>query len=271
VPDPTNRPLAADPAALARDLAADEQILRDASAPEPVLSAAAHRQQVAYRALGRHPEWDPIVRPLIPAPLLAAYDRNVDARRQLEAMSRRPRDTVPAWRIVAPLPADELLSLYRAAEAASGVGWTYLAAINLIETALGRVAGVSTAGAQGPMQFLPSTFASYGQGGDIHSPRDSIMAAGRFLAAHGFAKSPDRALYRYNNSNQYVRAVSAYAEVLAADPVAFAGYYRWDVYYNTTVGDVLLPVGYSATAPAPAADYLAGHAAPRPRPTSPPR
>jgi N-acetylmuramoyl-L-alanine amidase-like protein len=86
------------------------------------------------------------------------------------------------------------------------------------------------------------------------------MAAGRYLAANGFAHNRDHALYRYNNSNQYVRAVNDYAAVLAADPAAFAGYYRWDVYYNTTAGDVLLPVGYSATAPIPVADYLATHA-----------
>lgn len=263
-PDAADRPLATEPAQLADDLVADEQALRDASTPEAVLTAAAHRQQVAYRALGRHPEWDPVVRPRIPAPLLAAYDRNVDARRQLEAMSRRPREWVPAWRIVAPPPAAELLADYRAAEASSGVGWAYLAAINLIETAFGRVAGVSTAGAQGPMQFLPSTFASYSQGGDIHSPRDSIMAAGRFLAAHGFAQNRDQALYRYNNSNQYVRAVSAYAGVLEADPAAFAGYYRWEVYYNTTSGDLVLPVGYAVDAPMPVVDYLA-RAAPRPQ------
>lgn len=262
--DPAHRPLAADPVRLADDLVSDEQMLRDARTPEEVLVAAAHRQQVAYRALGRHPEWDPLVRPRIPAPLLAGYDRNVDARRQLEAMSKRPRESVPAWRIVAPPPADELLADYRASEAASGVGWAYLAAINLIETALGRVAGVSTAGAQGPMQFLPSTFAAYGQGGDINSPHDSIMAAGRFLAAHGFARDRDQALYRYNNSRQYVRAVSAYAAVLEADPAAFAGYYRWNVYYNTTHGDLLLPVGYAADAPMPVADYLAAQAGPRP-------
>jgi hypothetical protein len=47
--------------------------------------------------------------------------------------------------------------------------------------------------------------------------------------------------------------------VLAADPATFAGYYRWDVYYNTTAGDVLLLIGYSATSPIPVADYLATH------------
>ncbi len=34
--------------------------------------------------------------------------------------------------------------------------WYYLAAINLIETRMGRIDGLSTAGAQGPMQFLPA-------------------------------------------------------------------------------------------------------------------
>ena len=145
--------------------------------------AAARRQQAAYRTLGRHPEWDPITRPRIPPSLLEIYDRNVDARRQLTAINKgRAKDTLPAWRIDPPTPTDELLGYYREAESASGVGWTYLAAINLIETCFGRIAGVSTAGAQGPMQFLPSTFAAYGEGGVILSPHDSIMAAGRYLA-----------------------------------------------------------------------------------------
>src|SRR6478672_4245371 len=255
--DPAQWRLASDPAHLVDDLVADEQALRDPSSSEAVLMAAARRQQVAYRALGRHPEWDPIARPRIPPSLLEIYDRNVDARRQLAAMSRA-KDTLPAWRIVPPRPADELLGDYRESESASGVDWTYLAAINLIETGFGRVAGVSTAGAQGPMQFLPSTFAAYGEG-DILSPHDSIMAAGRYLAVNGFASDRDHALYRYNNSNQYVQAVNDYAAVLAADPAAFAEYHRWDVYYNTTAGDVLLLIGYSATSPIPVADYLATH------------
>jgi Protein of unknown function (DUF1460)/Transglycosylase SLT domain len=258
--DPPKWRLASDPAQLADDLVADEHALREPSSSEAVLTAAAHRQQAAYRALGRHPEWDPIARPRIPPSLLEIYDRNVDARRQLTAMSKgKAKDTLPAWRIDPPTPADELLGYYREAESASGVGWTYLAAINLIETGFGRIAGVSTAGAQGPMQFLPSTFAAYGEGGDILSPHDSIMAAGRYLAVNGFADDRDYALYRYNNSNQYVQAVNDYAAVLAADPAAFAGYHRWDVYYNTTAGDVLLPIGYSATSPIPVADYAATH------------
>lgn len=250
--------IASDPAQLADDLVTDEQALRDPSTPEPALTAAARGQQAAYRAIGFHSDWDAIARPRIPPSLLEAYDLNVDARRQLTAMTEM-KNTVPPWRIVAPVPADALLDYYREAEAASGVGWNYLAAINLIESRLGSIDGVSTAGAQGPMQFLPSTFAAYSDRGDIGSPHDSIMAAGRYLAADGFASDRDRAIFRYNNADRYVRAVDDYAAVLAADPAAFAGYYRWDVYYRTTAGDVLLPVGYASTAPIPVEDYLANH------------
>jgi hypothetical protein len=264
-PTPSPRPpaqprLTSDPAQLARDLVADEHALRDPSSSEAVLVEAARRQQAAYRALGRHPEWDTIARSQVPPSLLDVYDRNINARRQLTALGESDvKDTLPAWRIVPPAPADELLGYYRQAEAATGVGWNYLAAIHLIETGLGRIAGTSSAGAQGPMQFLPSTFAEYGDGGDIHSLHDSIMAAGRHLAANGFAEDRDGAIFRYNNSNRYVQAVNDYAAVLAAHPAAFSGYHRWDVYYRSTSGDVLLPVGYVATAPISVDDYLAAH------------
>ncbi|MDR3654263.1 MAG: lytic murein transglycosylase [Mycobacterium sp.] len=257
-PEGAQPQLASDPAQLADDLVADERALRDPSTAEPALEAAAHREQAAYRAIGRHPEWDAITRPRIPSDLLDVYDRNVDARRQLQAMTPA-KDTVPPWRIDPPVPAEELISSYRAAESESGVGWNYLAAINFVETRFGSIVGVSTAGAEGPMQFLPSTFATYAQGGDINSPRDSIMAAGRYLAANGFVSDRDHAIYRYNNAHQYVQAVDQYAALLASYPAVFAGYYRWDVYYNTTAGDVLLPIGYAATAPIPVGDYLATH------------
>ena len=257
---PAQPRLASDPAQLAGDLVADDQALRDPASSEAVLVSAARRQQAAYRALARHPDWDAIARPLIPASLLDVYDRNVDARLQLDALVGSDlKDTVPAWRIDPPAPADELLGYYRKAESATGVGWNYLAAINLVETRFGRVVGMSSAGAHGPMQFLPSTFAEYGDGGDILSPHDSIMAAGRYLAANDFADDHDQALFRYNNSDLYVRAVNDYAALLATDPAVFAGYYRWDVYYLTTEGDVLLPIGYAATSPISVSEYLATH------------
>jgi Transglycosylase SLT domain len=257
-PQPAQPQLASDPGQIADDLVADERTLRNPVSAQDARLAAARRQQKAYRVLARQPDWDPIARPRIPRTLLDVYDRNIDARRQLGAMNRG-KDTLPAWRIQPPLPADELLGYYRKAQAESGVGWNYLAAINFVETAFGRISGVSTAGAQGPMQFMPSTFAAYGAGSDIHSANDSIMAAGRFLAAHGFSDDRDYALYRYNNSDRYVRAINQYAAVIAAHPDDFAGYYLWDVYYKSTAGDVVLPVGYIATAPIPVAEYLATH------------
>lgn len=257
---PAQPRVASDPAQLADDLVADERALRDPASTEAVLTAAARRQQQAYRTLARNPEAEAIARPRIPPPLVDIYDLNIDAQRQLDALLRgEAKDTLPAWRIDAPIPADELLGYYRKAESATGVGWNYLAAINSIETRFGRIVGLSSAGAHGPMQFLPSTFAEYGDGGDINSPHDSIMAAGRHLSANGFTGNRDHAIYRYNNSDRYVRAVNAYAAVLAADPAAFAGYYRWEIYYRTTQGDVLLPIGYAASDPIPVADYLATH------------
>lgn len=259
LPPPQLR-LASDPVQLADDLVADDRALRDPASSEAVLSGAASREQKAYRALGWHPEWDVVVRPRIPPSLLEVYDRNVDARRQLGTLvASQPNDTLPAWRVDAPPPVDELLGYYREAETATGVGWNYLAAVNLVETGFGRIAGMSSAGAPGPMQFLPSTFAAYGDGGDINSPHDSIMAAGRYLAANGFVDDHDHALFRYNHSDQYVRAIDDYAAVLAIDPARFADYYRWDIYYHTTAGDVLLPIGYVATAPIPVTAYLATH------------
>lgn len=41
----------------------------------------------------------------------------------------------------------------------------------------------SPAGAQGIAQFMPATWASYGEGGDIHDPADAIPALGRYMSA----------------------------------------------------------------------------------------
>jgi len=92
------------------------------------------------------------------------------------------------------------------------------------------------------MQFLPSTWAYYGQG-DIYNPRDAILAAGRYLRAHGAPGDMDRALYAYNPSDRYVRIISIYADLMQADDRVFLGYYAWQVYVYTPKGDVLLPEG----------------------------
>ena len=150
---------------------------------------------------------------------------NVAARREFRSMHSTLSDTLPAWRIVEPAPAEDLMRFYRDAEAAYDVGWEYLAAINLVETAMGRIRGTSVAGAQGPMQFIPTTWARWGRG-DIDDPADSIMAAARYLASNGFARGPRgvaNALFEYNNHPAYVRGVTAYAKVMERRPRAFLG------------------------------------------------
>ncbi|HEX4905706.1 MAG TPA: transglycosylase SLT domain-containing protein [Acidimicrobiales bacterium] len=237
---------ASDPAALATQIADAEAAVRDESVTGDALALAAHTQQVAYRALAAKPEWDAEVKAALPESLHGTVDANVSAGRELRALVRNPRPNLPAWRIVAPEPMDRLRQLYEAAEAEFGVPWEYLAGVHLTETRMGRIRGTSTAGAQGPMQFLPSTWEAYGEG-DINDTGDAIRAAARYLKANGAPERMADALYRYNPTPKYVNAVTAYAEQMVADERAYRGYYHWQVYYWSTLGDVWLRVGYEAT------------------------
>lgn len=228
--------------AVAGTLAGAEAAIRSPATPAADLVRIGRSQQDAYSDLVAHPEWDADVLALVPVRLRGTVEANVAAGRDLMALNTSPPGTpTPKWHIVAPDPADQLIATYKAAGAAAGggVGWQYLAAVHFVETRMGRIKGDSTAGAQGPMQFIPSTWAIYGQGGDITSNRDAIFAAARFLRAAGAPADMARALRAYNNSARYVRAVTAYAEQMVADERAYLGYHAWDVYY----GARLLPAG----------------------------
>src|SRR5262249_23284447 len=165
------------------------------------------------------------------------------------------RTGLPPWRIVAAKNLAALRADYQSAQAATGVGWSYLAAINFIETDFGRVAGPSTAGAQGPMQFLPATWASYGRG-SIHRAKDAILAAARLLAGHGAAQDIAAAVYAYNPSWRYVDAVLRYPRRLRHAPRALTGYYARQVICRLARGWVLLPAGYGIR---PAAQPISLH------------
>lgn len=246
-----------DPTSLAHQIEDAETTLRDPSSTVEALARAALAHQVAYRQLGVHPEWDDAVSASLPAHLRGVAQLNASARREFRAMHTKLPTTMPAWRIIEPAAADMLLESYQAASEEFGIDWEYLAAINLVETGFGRIRGTSTAGAQGPMQFMPATWDAYGDGGDINNVHDAIMGAGRYLAANNGATDIDHALYRYNHSEHYVRGVRIYAELMREHPQAFLAYYRWGIWYLTERGEVYLPVGYTEAAPVPVQDYLA--------------
>ena len=236
---------ASDPDALAFQIVIAERAVRDASVTGADLAWFGHLQQLTYRRLAARPEWRDTVLAALPADIRVPATANADATADLRATVIPGPNLPTAWRIVEPAPLDDLARFYREAEAEFGVPWSYLASIHLVETRMGRIRGTSTAGAQGPMQFIPSTWAAYGEG-DINSNRDSIRAAARYLKANGAPGNMANALFRYNQSQRYVRAVTAYAEVMRADPNAYRGYYHWQVYYLTSGGDILLPVGYGS-------------------------
>jgi hypothetical protein len=101
-----------------------------------------------------------------------------------------------------------------------GLSWTVLAAIGQVESGHGRNVGPSSAGALGPMQFLPSTWSWAGVDGDgdgkadIMSPYDAVPAAALYLCRAGAGRG-GRALYAaifsYNHADWYVREVLALA------------------------------------------------------------
>lgn len=256
----------AEPARLAALLAKLETSLRDPATPSSQLPDLGHRQQVIYRVLSEDRRRSAAVLDLLPQRWRSVAQRHLAARRAFLAMSKRRPSTVPAWRIIPPQPLETLLSHYRKAAKATGIDWEVLAAVNLVETGMGRIDGVSVANAQGPMQFLPSTWAERGIGqGNIRDPHDAIQAAARYLVRRGGLSNIRRGLWGYNNSDHYGEAVLLYASLLREDPRALVGLYHWEIHYNSDRGDLWLPVGYAQLKPLPVERYLKlfpGHAPP---------
>ena len=122
-----------------------------------------------------------------------------------------------------------LLPIYQAAGIQYGVRWEVLAAINEIETDYGRNLNVSSAGAVGWMQFLPSTWRTYGVDAnsdnvrDPYNPVDAIFAAARYLRAAGADTDIRKAVFAYNHANWYVDSVLLRAQVIGGLPSNLVG------------------------------------------------
>jgi hypothetical protein len=122
-----------------------------------------------------------------------------------------------------------LLPIYQAAGIEYGVRWEVLAAINEIETDYGRNLNVSSAGALGWMQFMPSTWQRYGVDAnhdgskDPYNPVDAIFAAARYLKAAGAATDISKAVFAYNHADWYVSSVLMRARLIGGLPADLVG------------------------------------------------
>jgi len=172
-----------------------EQTLTEAHARLAALDAEAGRLEAAEEARRR---WEQAERAAAQRRSAAA----AGAARQVSAIG---------------IPTDYEALYQQAAATCPGMRWTMLAAVGQVETRHGAVSAVSSAGAQGPMQFMPRTWAAYGVDADGDgvadpwSPTDAVFSAARYLCANGAgvgtAEADRRALLRYNNAQWYVDLV----------------------------------------------------------------
>jgi membrane-bound lytic murein transglycosylase B len=199
----------------------------------PALAAAAFTEQRIELRLSDDPRLAARVLAQLPSGVGRDVRDDVLAHREL-AMLTPPRP-LRAFRVGRAAPAAGLLRFYREGQARSGVPWRVLAAVNYVESDFGRLRNASVSGAQGPMQFMPSTWRAYGRG-DVHDPHAAILAAARFLRAAGAALDLRAALYRYNPSPAYVDAILRLAGRIRRDERAFLVFYARRLIVRTPSG-----------------------------------
>jgi hypothetical protein len=242
-PPPPGAPIPRDPGRLAarvdsttRDLAAAIDLWhpRTGHVPQDVTLYALYQQRILL-LLGERPRLAKAVFRRLPGSPLRT---ELLVRSELARLSS-PRP-LSAFRTGPAAPADGLRGYYLEAQRRFGVAWNVLAAVNYVESAFNKLRNASTAGAQGPMQFIPSTWRRYGLGGNVHDPHDAILGAANYLHANGAPHNYRRALFRYNPSWLYVDVVLRYARRVRSDPDAFYVFYSRQVFVRTPHGLVRL-------------------------------
>jgi Transglycosylase SLT domain len=203
--------------------------------PAPVLRAARRQQRLVIR-LTANPGRAHAVVSRMQGRARRHVESAVRARLVLLRMGLPTPRPLRSFRVGTPLPAGVLLKHYREAHRRFGVGWHVLAAVNFVESGFGRIRTPSSAGALGPMQFMPATWKAYGFGGDVFKARDAILGAANYLRASGAPRDYWGALYHYNHSGLYVESVLRYAALMKRDPSAFYALYSWQVFVRTPAG-----------------------------------
>jgi hypothetical protein len=206
--------------------------------PPMAIQLRALYQQRAYRRLAHRPRLARATLPLLPPWLRREARAEVRALRDLFRLTPPTNDH--RFKTRRPRAPGVLLGYYRKAQRRFRVHWHVLASINLVESVFGRLRNDSSAGAQGPMQFIPSTWRAYGMGGNVHDPHDAILGAANYLRASGAPRSYSRALYAYNNSRLYVRAVLRFSRRMAVDRRSYYALWSWQVFVRTRRGDLRL-------------------------------
>jgi hypothetical protein len=181
----------------------------------------------------------------------------------------------PSAYAVSDIPPEMLAIYQRAAATCPGLSWSILAAIGSVETDHGRStlpgvhSGANFAGAEGPMQFEPETWAAYGADGDgdgvkdVYNPADAVFGAANFLCANG-AGDPAKlrsAIWNYNHSDAYIDDVLAraarYSDAASLTPASNASAAALVDNPNLTLTDDARADLLSGTVDQRVVDYLA--------------
>ncbi|MBI4185591.1 lytic transglycosylase domain-containing protein [Candidatus Berkelbacteria bacterium] len=154
---------------------------------------------------------------------ITIVESSAEANARTERQARRTRVTDLSRTLTLEASFEQKRALAQAAAAAYGIDWKILEAVWQVESGKRWQTTVrSSAGAQGPMQFMPGTWRTYAVDGnsdgtkDVHEAQDAVYAGAKYLAANGAATNIDRALLAYNHAQWYVQKVKQLAASIDA-------------------------------------------------------